>query len=318
VDKLPPYVSPVVRLAQEATAGLDPRRALQNPAPVRAIAPTPGEWRLPEETRVLAFHSARSVSVPDSPNGSGKERRAAMPARSHSRRPKATLPAPGSGRLRAHPPGLEAGLTSPGAHQPLQPRRTRSRLGLSWPQVVATIRHHRSHSLRVALVLPVDRVVRTKIVPPRRRVGLLHRPRLVDFLHENLNRKVLLLSAPPGYGKTSLLVDFLQGAGLRFAWYGMDEADANPWTFLSHLAASVVEAFPEIREHLLASLTGTVAQDSAPETALQIQFKWLNRRSQRRSYTWRGFEELLAYHRVEQPRIVPWSRVRHAASGMPA
>jgi len=116
----------------------------------------------------------------------------------------------------------------------------------------------------------VDRVLRTKIVPPRRRVGLLHRPRLVDFLHENLNRKVLLLSAAPGYGKTSLLVDFLQEAALRFTWYSMDEADADPWTFVSHLAASVMEAFPEIREHLLASLSGTGAQDSTPQTALQI------------------------------------------------
>ncbi len=111
------------------------------------------------------------------------------------------------------------------------------------------------------MLLLVDQVVRTKIVPPRRRVGLLHRPRLVDFMHENLNRKVLLLSAAPGYGKTSLLVDFLQEAALRFSWYSMDEADADPWTFVSHLAASVMEAFPEIREHLHASLSGTGAQD---------------------------------------------------------
>jgi len=120
------------------------------------------------------------------------------------------------------------------------------------------------------MLLLVDWVVRTKIVPPRRRVGLLHRPRLVDFLHENINRKVLLLSAAPGYGKTSLLVDFLQEAAPRFTWYSMDEADADPWTFVSHLAASVLEAFPEIREHFLASLSGTGAQDSTPQTALQI------------------------------------------------
>src|SRR3972149_7217756 len=108
----------------------------------------------------------------------------------------------------------------------------------------------------------VDHVVRTKIVPPRRRVGLLHRPRLVDFLHENLNRKVLLISAAPGYGKTTLLVDFLQEAELRFTWYSMDASDADPWTFVSHLAASVIQAFPETREHLLASLSGTSAQGS--------------------------------------------------------
>jgi group II intron reverse transcriptase/maturase len=38
--------------------------------------------------------------------------------------------------------------------------------------------------------------------------------------------------------------------------------------------------------------------------ALRILFKWLNRRSQRRSYTWQGFTALLAYYRVEKPRIV--------------
>jgi group II intron reverse transcriptase/maturase len=52
--------------------------------------------------------------------------------------------------------------------------------------------------------------------------------------------------------------------------------------------------------------------------ALRILFKWLNRRSQRRSYHWEGFEELLEYHRVEKPRIVQWSGDRRAASGTSA
>jgi hypothetical protein len=52
--------------------------------------------------------------------------------------------------------------------------------------------------------------------------------------------------------------------------------------------------------------------------ALLILFKWLNRRSQRRSYNWLGFEELLEYHRVEKPRIVQWSTVRHVPSGTTA
>ena len=43
----------------------------------------------------------------------------------------------------------------------------------------------------------------------------------------------------------------------------VDEADADPWTFVSHLAASLLEAFPETREHLLASLSGTSAQDAS-------------------------------------------------------
>ncbi len=46
--------------------------------------------------------------------------------------------------------------------------------------------------------------------------------------------------------------------------------------------------------------------------ALRILFKWLNRRSQLRSYNWPGFVELLKHHRVEKPRIVPTSRRRAA------
>jgi 8-oxo-dGTP pyrophosphatase MutT (NUDIX family) len=35
-----------------------------------------------------------------------------------------------------------------------------------------------------------------------------------------------------------------------------------------------------------------------------ILFKWLNRRSQRRSYNWQGFDELLEHYKIERPRIV--------------
>jgi len=42
----------------------------------------------------------------------------------------------------------------------------------------------------------------------------------------------------------------------------------------------------------------------------RILFKWLNRRSQRRSYNWRGFEQLLEHYGVEQPRIVGRPKAR--------
>lgn len=47
--------------------------------------------------------------------------------------------------------------------------------------------------------------------------------------------------------------------------------------------------------------------------ALRILFKWLNRRSQMRSYNWQGFVELLKHYRVEKPRIVPTYRRRATA-----
>lgn len=50
------------------------------------------------------------------------------------------------------------------------------------------------------------------------------------------------------------------------------------------------------------------------DQAMRILYKWLNRRSQRRSYNWAGFRELLKHYQVEQPRIVGRPRAR-AVSG---
>jgi hypothetical protein len=47
--------------------------------------------------------------------------------------------------------------------------------------------------------------------------------------------------------------------------------------------------------------------------AMRILFKWLNRRSQRRSYTWTGFIELLRHFQVERPRLVGRPNTRQAA-----
>lgn len=112
-------------------------------------------------------------------------------------------------------------------------------------------------------------VVRTKIVPPRRRVGLLRRPRLLDFLHENINRKLLLISAAAGYGKTSLLIDFQQDTELTTTWYSMDASDADPWTFATHLVASLGEAFPPLLPDFEGLIPGEPSGAVAPQMVLQ-------------------------------------------------
>lgn len=94
----------------------------------------------------------------------------------------------------------------------------------------------------------------TKILLPGKRTGLLHRPRLVDFLHEHIDRKLLLVSAPAGYGKTSLLIDLAHETTLPVCWYSVDSTDSDPKIFLEYIVASLRRQFPDFGSRTLAVL----------------------------------------------------------------
>ena len=85
----------------------------------------------------------------------------------------------------------------------------------------------------------------TQILAPKRRPNLLHRPRLVDFIHGHIDRKLLLVSASAGYGKTSLLIDYAHDTDLPVCWLSVTESARDPRVFLDHLIASINHHFPE-------------------------------------------------------------------------
>ncbi len=87
-------------------------------------------------------------------------------------------------------------------------------------------------------------LVVTKYLIPGRRADLLRRPRLIDFLHEHVDRKLILVSAPAGYGKTSLLVEFAHDADLPFCWYSLDSSDRDLPVFVEYLLAAIRQRFP--------------------------------------------------------------------------
>jgi LuxR family maltose regulon positive regulatory protein len=91
-------------------------------------------------------------------------------------------------------------------------------------------------------------IIPTKIIIPRRAPGVIQRARLLDYLHENLGRKLMLVTAPAGYGKTTLLVDFANDVDLPVCWYTLDEGDRDPTTFLGYLIAAFRQQFPQFGE----------------------------------------------------------------------
>jgi hypothetical protein len=82
---------------------------------------------------------------------------------------------------------------------------------------------------------------------PTPRPEQLVRPRLLELLGEAVERKVSLISAPAGYGKSTLLAQWLQAqdAGLAFAWISLDEQDNDPVRMWRHIVEALHRVAPE-------------------------------------------------------------------------
>jgi LuxR family maltose regulon positive regulatory protein len=91
----------------------------------------------------------------------------------------------------------------------------------------------------------LDPLVLTKLRPSLARPKLVARPRLVGRLDPEAGRRFTLVSAPAGFGKTTLLGKWWKGAaegGRCAAWLSLDEGDNDPVRFLSYLVAAIGRA----------------------------------------------------------------------------
>jgi LuxR family maltose regulon positive regulatory protein len=86
---------------------------------------------------------------------------------------------------------------------------------------------------------PEGPLLATKLFVPPLRPNRVERPRLVVQLSQSLGGKLTLVSAPVGFGKTTLIADWLQQADRPFAWLSLDEGDNEPARFLAYLGAAL-------------------------------------------------------------------------------
>jgi LuxR family maltose regulon positive regulatory protein len=93
---------------------------------------------------------------------------------------------------------------------------------------------------------PARIILTPKLRAPSPRPEQIVRPRLLGLLEGALDRKISLISAPAGYGKTTLLAQWQQAEVSRtFCWLGLDEQDNDPVRMWMHIVAAIRQLEPE-------------------------------------------------------------------------
>src|SRR5512145_600341 len=99
-------------------------------------------------------------------------------------------------------------------------------------------------------------ILATKLYIPSARPKVVLRPRLVERLDDGLRsgRKLTLISASAGSGKTTLVSEWVAICGRPVAWLSLDEGENDPTRFLTYFIAALQTLAPKIGAGALAAL----------------------------------------------------------------
>ncbi|MFC5467302.1 LuxR C-terminal-related transcriptional regulator [Cohnella suwonensis] len=111
-------------------------------------------------------------------------------------------------------------------------------------------------------------ILATKLYIPLPRTKVVPRPRLIERLNEGLDRKLTLVSASAGFGKTTLVSEWVAGCDRPVAWLSLDEGDDDSLRFLTHLVAAVQTIAETIGESVIGALKSP--QPPSTESVLTI------------------------------------------------
>lgn len=106
-------------------------------------------------------------------------------------------------------------------------------------------------------------VLLTKLFIPKARRDLVPRQRLTERLNDGLRHGFVLVAAPAGFGKTTLLCEWVEKSEKSCAWLSLDEGDSEPTTFLTYLVAALQKVAPSVGQQWAHSLDSSQPVESA-------------------------------------------------------
>ncbi len=113
-----------------------------------------------------------------------------------------------------------------------------------------------------------DLLLATKLTAPRLREGRVARPRLLERLRAATGREFVLVCAPAGFGKSTLLAEWVRDDQRAVAWLSLDEGDNDPVRFWRHVAAAVDGARPGVAQRASLLIGGPASSFTSAVTAL--------------------------------------------------
>jgi LuxR family maltose regulon positive regulatory protein len=111
-------------------------------------------------------------------------------------------------------------------------------------------------------------ILATKLYIPPPRPKVVPRPRLIERLNEGLHRKLTLIAAPAGFGKTTLVSTWVSDCDRQVAWLSLDDGDNDPTRFLTYLVAALQKIAPNIGGGVLGLLQSPAVPPPPPESIL--------------------------------------------------
>ena len=85
----------------------------------------------------------------------------------------------------------------------------------------------------------IDTLIRTKLRPPIIRSGLVSRLRLQERVVQGLSGPLTMITAPAGFGKTTLVAACIATIDMSLAWLSLDKNDNQEGRFLNYLIAAL-------------------------------------------------------------------------------